>query len=192
MQPSITNLLLGVILATLVGHGSVPLIAPSAETEEDGMSLLSKSEKKVLREGTAYNLLQADLTFASFDVRNPEQPKPLDHLLTVDQKGFVNTIKLGPRATTAVARLLRIECYYWEMRDFGYVTPIFKVKWFVQSSGENMEIEAFSFGIKYSEKVWNTDQLRPQWVKGAAAAYQAATYKAFLSLGKILNSKNSK
>jgi hypothetical protein len=115
----------------------------------------------------------------------------LDAILVVDQRAFVRVLNERGSSVSPKFSIEKIECYFLEMRDFGYITPSFRIVWTVRDgSGAPRALEASSFGIRYDGRVWNNDDVKPQWIRGAAAAYQAATYKLAIALQRLIESEH--
>lgn len=168
------------------------MIAPTPKVEADGFSLLKPAEAASVKAGFGFTLSCDHAVLEAFDQRNPDKTKALDAILLVDQKAFAVAINGRSPQSSPVITVEKIECYFWEMRDLGYVTPIFRVKWTVRYATDqaSTSVEASSFGIRYNGRVWDNAEVRPLWIRGASSGYQAATYKLAIALQKLLEKEH--
>ncbi|MGH7997323.1 MAG: hypothetical protein ACREFX_13335 [Opitutaceae bacterium] len=176
------------MLAAL-SKGAVLVIEPTPQVEADGLALLKPAEAVVLAAGLKFKLASDHPVVEAFDQRDPDRDKPLEAILKVDQVGFVQAINVRAVPGSPEVHVEKIESYFWESREEnGDVYPCFRVRWTVTGPfpGESKTLGAFSFGLKYSELTRSSEKRDALRARGAAAAYQAATYKLAVALQKLL------
>jgi hypothetical protein len=182
---------LSAMFALAVACSSIPGVPPLTESEPqvkaDGLALLKPAEAVAGGRPFGFRLLLDHSNFAAYDHRNPGQIRPLGSILQVDQEGFIRAIDSAPGSP--VIKLVKVECEFMESREEnGDVYPCFRVRWIVGGpfGGRTRILEAFSFGLKYSDWALGAENRQELLVRGAAPAYQADTYKLAIALQKIL------
>lgn len=173
----------------LFGESEIPSIAPTSQIADESLLLLKPAEAASVHAGWRLRVSLDYTVFSASDDRNPDKAKPLATILKVDQAGFARTINDHSLPSSPQLPLEKIECSFWESREEnGDSVPYFRIKWTFRrlNSGQPETLEAFSPGVKYSEWTVGLEKRKALLARGAAAAYQAATYKLAIALQKSL------
>lgn len=171
---------------------TVPLIESTPQVETDGLSILKPSEVSIVRTGFKFRVLSAHTSFVEIDESYSSKPTTLVGALSVNQLSFLNDLNAHCMSPAREVVVEKVECFYSEMNDTKYSIPTFRIKWilFIQATKEHITLEAFSFGLKYNGWIFSSEKRKALKIKGAAAAYQAATYKLAMQLNEKLKQAN--
>jgi hypothetical protein len=173
---------------------AVPVISPNLHAESDALGHLTDLERIAVANGFNYQLSCEDTLTEALDVRDPDNPKNLDGFLIVDQLAFLRTLPTRRSIAIQQLRVERVECEYMEVNEWFRFRTFFHVRWTVHLSGEKEPrvIEAFSYGTEKQQGLFDSRDPKDLWLKGAAGAYQAVTYKLAVALQKLLEEEHRK